>query len=84
PFGVQAQHADRIFLDRAFSFSNVVYSIHLTSLKVQKFILNYIEKFDWKVDNVLPFNMIIEKTYPFHTQKSKKISVNVFRFIKKG
>ncbi len=83
PFGVQAPHADRIFLDKAFSFSNVVYSIHLTSLKVQKFILNYVKNFDWKVDNIVPFNMIIEKTYPFHTQKSKKIDVSVFRFIKK-
>ena len=83
PFGVQTQHADRIFLDKAFSFSNVVYSIHLFGLKIQTFILNYIKKYNWVVDNVIPFNMVLEKTYPFHTQKSKKISVNVFRFVRK-
>ena len=82
PFGVQTQNADRIFLNRAFSFSNVVYSIHLGSLKVRKFISNYVRKYKWKIDNILPFNMILENTYLFHTQKRKKISVDVYRFTK--
>ena len=77
PFGVQTKYADRIFLEKAFSFSDVVYSIHLFGLKIQKFIVNYVKKYNWIVDNVIPFNMIFEKTYPFHTQRSKKISVNV-------
>jgi len=82
PFGVQTQNADRIFLKQAFSFSNVVYSIHLGSLKVRKFISNYVRKYKWKIDNILPFNMILENTYLFHTQKRKKISVDVYRFTK--
>ena len=83
PFGVQTKFADRIFLDKAFSFSDIIYSIHLANVKIQKFILNYIKKFNWKVDNVLPFNMILDKTFPFHTKKVKKIDVHVYRFIKK-
>ena len=83
PFGVQTKFADRIFLDKAFNFSDVVYSIHLANPKINKFLLNYVRKFNWKVDNVQPFHMRLEKSFPFHTKKTKKIDVDVYRFIKK-
>lgn len=83
PFGVQTKFADRVFLDKAFSFSDIIYSIHLANLEVQKFIFNYVKKFNWKIDNVLPFNMILEKTFPFHTKKTKKVNVHVYRFVRK-
>ncbi|MFW9875720.1 MAG: METTL5 family protein [Candidatus Thorarchaeota archaeon] len=82
PFGVQTRYADRTFLQKAFSFSDVVYSIHLANPKVEKFILGYIKSFNWKIDNILPFNMVLDKTFPFHTQQAKSIDVNVYRFIK--
>ncbi len=83
PFGVQTKFADRSFLEKAFNFSDIVYSIHLANEKVQKFILKYIKKFPWKIDNLLPFNMVLERTFPFHSQKTKIINVNVYRFVKK-
>lgn len=83
PFGVQTKFADRIFLKKAFNFSDIVYSIHLANKKVFDFISTYTNKLGWKIDNVLPFNMILEKTFPFHTQKTKKIDVHIYRFIKK-
>ncbi len=83
PFGVQHKTADRIFLEKAFTYSDVVYSIHLANEKVHRFILDYVKKYNWKVDNVLPFNMILEKSFKFHTKKIKKIDVNVYRFLKK-
>ena len=45
PFGVKKKKADRIFLEKAFAFSNIVYSIHLSSKIVQDFIRNYIKKY---------------------------------------
>ena len=83
PFGVQKTAADRIFLEKAFAFSDVVYSIHLSGVKVQEFIRRYIQQFGWKIDYILPFNMLLERTFPFHTKKVKKIEVNIYRFIKK-
>ena len=83
PFGVQTKFADRPFLETAFNFSDIVYSIHLANEKVQNFILNYIKKFNWKIDNILPFNMVLEKSFPFHTKKTRNINVNVYRFVKK-
>jgi putative methylase len=84
PFGVQTRSADRIFLERAFSFSDVVYSLHIAGEKVQRFISNYIQKFDWIIDNILPFHMVLDRAFPFHNQKRKRIDVNVYRFIKKN
>ncbi len=83
PFGVKKRTADRIFLERAFAFSNIVYSIHLANKGVHNFISNFIRKYNWKIDYVLPFNMILERTFQFHEQKKKKINVNLYRFIKK-
>jgi putative methylase len=83
PFGVQTPSADRIFLEKAFLFSDVVYSIHLAGEKIQRFISNYVQKFDWIIDNILPFNMALERSFPFHSQKTKLIDVNIYRFIKK-
>ncbi|MFX1390564.1 MAG: METTL5 family protein [Promethearchaeota archaeon] len=83
PFGVQSKFADRPFLDKAFLFSDIIYSIHLANKKIQKFISNFARKHNWKVDNIIPFNIILERIFPFHTKKVKEINVDVYRFIKK-
>ncbi len=82
PFGVQKKAADRVFLEKAFTISDVVYSIHLANVNVSKFISNYIKNFNWKIDYVYPFNMILERTFPFHSKKRKNINVEIYRFIK--
>jgi putative methylase len=82
PFGVQEKHADRKFLKAAMDLSDVIYSIHLSSEKVHDFIKGYMKKFGWTIDYVLPYNMVLEGTYPFHEQDRKQIQVNVYRFQK--
>ena len=83
PFGVQKRTADRVFLEKAFSFSDIIYSIHLGNKKVHNFISDFIRKYKWEIDYVLPFNMILERSFKFHKHKTKKIYVNVYRLIKK-
>ena len=83
PFGVQKKHADRFFLKKAFSISDVIYSIHMRSEKVQRFVKNYAEQHHWQIDYILPYNMVLEKAFPFHTKLRKKINVDVYRIIKK-
>ena len=82
PFGVQKKGADRVFLEKAFKISDVVYSVHLANVKVSKFISNYIKNLNWKIDYVYPFNMILERTFPFHSKRRKNINVEIYRFIK--
>jgi len=82
PFGVQRRTADRIFLEKAFFLSEVVYSIHLANKKIRQFISKYVTEFNWKIDNIIPYNMVLQRSFPFHSQKTKKIDVDIFRFIK--
>ena len=82
PFGVQKRTADRIFLEKAFSISDVVYSIHLAGEKVFNFISKFCEKLNWHIDNFFPYEMILERSFQFHTKKVKSIDVNIFRFVK--
>lgn len=82
PFGVQTKTADRSFLVKAFSFSDVIYSIHLSNKKTRIFFADYVRKFKWRIDNIIPFNMVLENTFPFHNQKTKKIEVDLYRFLK--
>ncbi|MFX1456695.1 MAG: METTL5 family protein [Promethearchaeota archaeon] len=79
PFGVQKHKADRFFLEKAFEFSDVIYSIHLAKEKVKNFISKFCEKFNWYIDNYFPYVLILERTFEFHTKKSKQVDVNVFR-----
>lgn len=83
PFGVKKKTADRIFLECAFSFSDIIYSIHLDNKKVHNFISDFVRKNNWLIDFVLPFDMILERSFQFHKYKTKKINVNLYRFIKK-
>lgn len=84
PFGVQKSKADRKFLDLAFRISNVIYSIHLTNRKVHKFILSYSSKFNWNINYMFRFNMLLERSFFFHTKKEKEVDVTIYRFVKKG
>jgi putative methylase len=83
PFGVQRKRADRNFLKKSFSLSDVIYSIHLDNEKVTKFISKFANKHKWRIDFIFPFNMVLERSFWFHTQKKKSIDVNLFRFIKR-
>jgi len=84
PFGVQKKTADRSFLAKAFSISNVVYSIHLSNPKVHQFILTYIKKYNWAIDYVFPYQLSLSKTYKFHEHKTKSVEVNIYRFKRKN
>ena len=83
PFGVQKKTADRKFLECAFLFSDIIYSIHLANEKVHNFISNFLRKNNWLIDYVFPFDMLLQKSFQFHKYKTKKIKVNLYRFIKK-
>lgn len=82
PFGVQNRKADRIFLERAFSFSDVVYSLHLSGEKNRVFIKRFVQKLGWKIDYFFSYLLLLEKTFHFHKKKTKKINIDVYRFLK--
>jgi putative methylase len=84
PFGVQKKFADRVFLQKAFEYSTVVYSIHLLNKKVNRFLEKFSAERHWKIDQAFPYNLTLEKSFPFHAQKTKRIEVMIYRFTKKN
>ena len=81
PFGVQKKRADRAFLMSAFTYSNVIYSIHLDHQDVFNFISKFVRKNGWKIDYSFPFQMRLERSFPFHSKKMKEINVRIYRII---
>lgn len=81
PFGAQKanRHADRVFLEKAITIANVIYSLHLT----------HTLPFIYKLLAALPAEITQEKTYtfplkarlPFHKKLVEEVSVSLLRIV---
>src|SRR3989344_2651043 len=80
PFGVQVEHADKRFLERAMVLSNVIYSIH--KIESEKFIKKLSRDRGFVLEGVKSFRMKLKKTQKFHTSDSYSVKVGCFRIIK--
>jgi len=78
PFGTKKKGEDIVFLEKAFSIAEVVYSFHKTSTK--EFIIEFGRKKGFEVSNVFDFRMSIGKQFDFHKKPRKFIEVSCFRF----
>ena len=76
PFGVQNEHADRIFLIKAMKLSDIVYSFH--KLESRKFIEALARDYDFRLNSLLKFKFEIKKTQKFHTKKVYSVNVGCF------
>lgn len=76
PFGVQNQHADRVFLIKAMEISNKIYSLH--KIESESFIRALASDNNFKLNQVLRFKFKLKKTQEFHTKKIHKVNVGCF------
>ncbi len=76
PFGVQKIHADKIFLEAAFAAASVIYSLHKITSK--KFIAALAAQHGFVVEDVIPLDFVLPKTYEFHTQKKYVVKVGLW------
>ncbi len=83
PFGKQALHADRQFLEGAFQTAKNIYSVHLSHPKTRIFLENFADKHGFFIDEIYEFPLILEHTQTFHTHARKKIFINLYHFVKK-
>lgn len=79
PFGTKQEHADRIFLDKAFQTAPIVYSIHKTS--TEEFIQKYASSKGYKTTHIIRTKLIIPYTQLFHKKPKKEIKITIFRLI---
>lgn len=78
PFGSKTKHADKVFLEKAFSFSKIVYSFHLTETR------EFVEKFSrdnkFLITHHWKYSFPLKKTMEYHKKKIERIEVGVWRF----
>jgi putative methylase len=82
PFGTKVKHADKKFLEKAFSLSNAVYSFHKTS--TESFVRAISLDYKFEVKQIFDFDYPIKKTQVFHKKKVEKIKVSCYRLVKEN
>jgi len=78
PFGIQKEHADRIFLKKALECGNVIYSLHRSYSKSRVFLTKYIEKYEGKVENIIKYNFRLPHTFKFHKKLAVIFDVDLY------
>lgn len=80
PFGTRQEHEDKIFLEKAFSISNVVYSFHKTS--TDAFVRAIAEDYSFKIIESYLFSFPLRQTYAHQKKKRELIEVSCYKLIK--
>jgi len=77
PFGTRQPHADIHFLQIALALGTTVYSIHKSSTR--EFLTRWLQGRANKTERILSTRMEIPHQFSFHTKRSRKVEVDVFR-----
>ena len=80
PFGVQKEHSDRIFLEKAMQLSSNIYSIH--KIESKKFIKEFTKNNNFIVKSIYEYEFLLKKTYKFHTSNKYLVKVGCW-YLKK-
>ncbi len=80
PFGTKQKHADKIFLEKAFSLAKVIYSFH--KLETERFVNKISEDYGFEITHLWKFDFPIKATYDFHKKKIQRIKVGCWRMKK--
>lgn len=80
PFGTKQEHADKPFLEKAFSLASTVYSFHKTV--TEPFVAAIAADYSFHVVEKYPFSFPLRQTYAYHRKKIERIDVTCFRMMK--
>ncbi len=80
PFGTKTKHADRQFLLQAFKVAEVIYSFH--KIETADFVRKIAEGSGFAVTNIIPLQLQLKRTYPFHRSRMRRVDVGLFRIVK--
>ena len=79
PFGIQSEHADRLFLEKALECGKKIYSLHKDGYeKTRKFITKFVESKNGKIENIIPYTFSIPHMFRFHKKPRKDFSVDLY------
>ncbi|MDP7116249.1 MAG: METTL5 family protein [Candidatus Woesearchaeota archaeon] len=80
PFGTKNKHADKAFLEKAFSLGSVVWSFHKTSTR--GFVEAICRDSGFSITHTWDYKFPIPRSMEFHSKRRVDISVTVFRMEK--
>lgn len=80
PFGTKDKHIDKRFLEKAFSISSLVYSMHKWSTK--EFVEAISKDFGFKITDVFRYQFPIKAAFHFHKKPVRDIEVGLWRMEK--
>ncbi len=78
PFGLRSKQGDRVFLQKAFSVADTVYSIH--AVVSESFLKAFSRDNGFSCELLFAYNFPISNIMPFHEKNRKFITVGVWRF----
>ena len=81
PFGTKDKHADKKFLEKAFSLAPLVYSMHKYS--TQRFVEAICNDYKFKITAVWRYEFPIKAAFSFHRKPVRKIDVGLWRMEKR-
>ena len=81
PFGTAREHADRLFLEKAFSLAPVVWSFHKES--TSRFVERFAADSGFAVTHHLRFAFPLKQSMAHHTRRIHRIEVGCWRFARK-
>jgi len=79
PFGTKRRHMDRLFLSKAMTIAQVIYSLHKQTTR--QYLCHFIELNRGLVDAILPMELEIPYVFPFHTRKKYTVKVDLYRIL---
>ncbi|MBI5065743.1 methyltransferase [Candidatus Woesearchaeota archaeon] len=82
PFGTKSEHADKAFLEKAFSLAPIIYTFHKASTEI--FVKKITADNNFKIVNEWLFNFPIKRTYSFHKKPVKNVLVKAYRLEKQN
>ena len=80
PFGTKHKHIDKLFLEKAFSLAEVVYSMHKSSTR--QFVEAISRDFHFKITHFWKFEFPLKRSFAFHQKPVTKIEVGLWRMEK--
>jgi putative methylase len=80
PFGTKNEHIDKKFLEKAFSVSNIVYSMHKYSTK--KFVEAISKDFQFEITDLWRYDFPIKAQFKFHQKPVRDVDVGLWRMEK--
>lgn len=79
PFGIQSEHADRVFLEKALECGKKIYSLHKDGYKkTRDFITKFIESKNAKVEKIIPYTFSIPHMFRFHRKPKLDYKVDLY------